>query len=250
MYKGKGSKAKCGDYRGISLLEAVGKVFARLLLNRLTDLACPEVIPEAQCGFLSGRGTVDMVFTARQLQGKCIEQSMSLYQVFVDFTKALNTVNRDAFWKILGKLGCPPSFVDKFRQLHRNMKAQVNFNGQLSEQIPFDNGVKQGDILAPKLFSVYLSIILWLALRDCNLVVMNCLRTTGKVFDLRRFSAKSKTSDCLARELLYADDADLVAHSVEDMHRAAERGDRGDKLPRAPNSKGPPKLEGFSMGWF
>ena len=40
--------------------------------------------------------------------------------------------------------------------------------------------------------------------------------TTGKVFYLQRFNAKSKTSDCLVRELLYADDADLVAHSLED----------------------------------
>ena len=215
LYKGKGSKAKCGDYHGISLLEAVGQVFARLILNRLTDLVYPEVIPEAQCGFRSERGTVDMVFTARQLQEKCIEQRMILYQVFVDLTKAFDVVNRDALWRILGKLGRPPSFVDKFKQLHRNMKAQVNFNGQLSEQISVDNGVKQGDIPAPTLFSIHLSAILWFAFHDCNLGVMIRFRTTGKVFDLRRFNAKSKTSDCLVRELLFADDADLVARSAE-----------------------------------
>ena len=49
-----------------------------------------------QCGFTEDRGTVDMVFTARQLQEKCIEQRLPLYQVFVDLTKAFDTVNRDA----------------------------------------------------------------------------------------------------------------------------------------------------------
>ena len=67
LYKDKDSKGKCGDYRGISLVEAAGKGFARLLLNRLTNLVCPEVIPLVQCGFRSGRGIVDMVFTAIQL---------------------------------------------------------------------------------------------------------------------------------------------------------------------------------------
>ena len=86
----------CGDYRGISLLESVGKVFSKLLLDRLTKWICPRVIPESQCGFRSGRGTVDMIFSVRQLQEKCIEHHVGLYQVFVDLTKAFDTVNRRA----------------------------------------------------------------------------------------------------------------------------------------------------------
>ena len=70
------------------------------------------------------------------------------------------------------------------------MQAQVNFNGQLSEQISVDNDVKKGDIPAPTLFSIYLSAILWFAFHDCNFGVMICFRTTGKVFDLRRLNAK------------------------------------------------------------
>ena len=55
LYKGKGSKSKCGDHRGISLLEAVGKVLSKILLNRLTKCICPVVIPESQCCFRDGR---------------------------------------------------------------------------------------------------------------------------------------------------------------------------------------------------
>ena len=64
LYKGKGSKTNCGDYRGISLLEAVGKVFSKVLSNHLIKWICPNVIP----------GTIDMIFSARQLMEKCIEQ--------------------------------------------------------------------------------------------------------------------------------------------------------------------------------
>ena len=53
-------------------------------------------------------GTIDMTFTARQLQEKCEEQNVDLYMTFVDLTKAFDTVSRDGLWKIMAKFGCPP----------------------------------------------------------------------------------------------------------------------------------------------
>ena len=223
LYKGKGKKSICSSYRGISLLETVGKVFARLLLNRLEKYVCPEVIPESQSGFRAGRGTVDMIFSARQIIEKCNEQRVPLCQVFVDLTKAFDTVNREALWKVLGKFGCTSSFVDKLRQMHRSMKARVNFNGQLSEELNIDNGVKQGDIPAPTLFSLYLTAVLWYAFHDCDIGVFLRFRTSGKVFNLRRFQADTLVHDSLIRELLYADDADLLTHSVADMQSVMDR---------------------------
>ena len=61
LYKGKGSKTNCGDYRGISLLEGVVKVFSKVLSNCLIKWICPNVIAESQCGFRTGRGTMDMI---------------------------------------------------------------------------------------------------------------------------------------------------------------------------------------------
>ena len=148
---------------------------------------------------------------------KCIEQRVPLYQVFVDLTKVFDTVNRSALWIILGKLGCPPQFVEMLKQLHRNMKARVNLNGSLSEPIPVDNGVKQGDIPAPTLFSIYFAVMLSYAFQDCDIGVFIRFRTSGKVFNLRRFNTKPKTFQSLVRELLFADDADLVANTEEDM---------------------------------
>jgi len=92
IYK-KGDRKICGNYHGISLLSIPEKVFARVLLNRLTSFA-EGLLPEAQCGFRVGRGTTNMLFSLKQIQEKCIEQNMPLYMVFVDFTKAFETVNR------------------------------------------------------------------------------------------------------------------------------------------------------------
>ena len=223
LFKEKGHKSVCGDYRGISLLESVGKVFARLLLNRLTTWISPSIISESQSGFRAGRGTNDMIFSARQLQEKCIEHMLPLIQVFIDLTKAFDTVNRSALWTILERLGCPHEFVDMLKQLHLNMKAQVNFNGSLSEPIPIDNGVKQGDILAPTLFSIYFAVAIAYAFQDCDIGVCLQFRTSGKLFNLSRLRCKSKVFQSMVRELLYADDVDLVAHSEEDMQSLMDR---------------------------
>ncbi|XP_076041920.1 uncharacterized protein LOC143025796 [Oratosquilla oratoria] len=85
-----------------------GKVLTRILLFRLLDHIAEEVIQESQSGFRKERSTVEMVFVARQLNEKAIEQQQDLYMIFVDLAKAFDTVNRTLLWEILRKFGCPP----------------------------------------------------------------------------------------------------------------------------------------------
>ena len=65
----KGDWSYCGNFRGISLLSAVGKVLADILLQRL-QFVFTEVYPESQHGYRSGRGMIDGIFTVRQLMQK------------------------------------------------------------------------------------------------------------------------------------------------------------------------------------
>lgn len=213
----KGSKAECGNFRGISLLSIVGKVFARILLNRLLQHITPAVIPESQCGFRANRGTVDMIFTARQLQEKCIEQNQDLFQCFIDLTKAFDTVNRKALWDVLLKLGCTQKFTNLVKSLHDGMQARINFNGCLSDPIPVENGVKQGDVLAPTLFAIYFAAVFHIAFKDNENGIYIRYRTDGKLFNIRRFLSSTKVLTVLIRDLLYADDCDLATHTEEDL---------------------------------
>ena len=73
LYRNKGDRNECNNYHGISLLITVGKMFARVILNRLQMLAA-RVYPESQCGFRAGRSTIDLIFSIRQLQEKSREQ--------------------------------------------------------------------------------------------------------------------------------------------------------------------------------
>ena len=77
LYKNKGEKSDCSNYRGITLLSIAGKILARVLLNRLIPTIAQEHTPESQCGFSANRGTVDVNFVLRQIQEKCREQNMT-----------------------------------------------------------------------------------------------------------------------------------------------------------------------------
>ena len=128
IYK-KRDRTECGNYRGISLLSAAGKIFARILLNRLSGHITPEVVPETQCGFRSNRGIVDMIFCLRHLQEKCIEQDRPLYIVFVDLAKAFDTVGKTGLWHILRKYGCHEKFTTMIESLHTGMMVHIRNGG-------------------------------------------------------------------------------------------------------------------------
>ena len=159
----KGDRKECGNYRGISLLSIVGKILSRVLLNRINEHISPNILPESQCGFRSGRSTMDMIFCLRQVQEKCIEQNMPLYVVFVDFSKAFDTVSRNGLWLVLRKFGCTERFVKIIEALHTGMQANVALSGTVSRDFSVRNGVKQVCVLAPTLFSMYLSAMLEVA---------------------------------------------------------------------------------------
>ena len=114
-----------------------------------------------------------------------------IYMVCVDFSKAFDTVGRTGLWQLLRKYGCPEKFTTIIEAIHTGMMANVSVGREVSESFGVTNGVKQGCVLAPTLFSIFLS-------------------------------AKTKTIRILMRMLLFADDSALVAHSAEEMQKIVD----------------------------
>ena len=106
-----------------------------------------------------------MIISARQRQERCIEQNLDQYQCFIDIAKTFDTVNREALWKVLGKLGCPPYFIALIRFLHDDVNALVTYNSTLAESVPVRNGVKQDCFLFPQLFGIFIAVVFKIALK-------------------------------------------------------------------------------------
>jgi hypothetical protein len=96
----------CSNYRGISLPSTSYKIVSNILLSRLIAYA-HVIIGDRQCGFRRNRSTTDQIFYIRQILEKTWEHNCSVYQLFIDFKKAHDSVRREALYNILIELEYP-----------------------------------------------------------------------------------------------------------------------------------------------
>jgi len=179
------------------------------------------ILPETQCGFHRGRSTIDMVFFARLIHEKCREQHRPLYMAFIDLSKAFDTIDRAILWKTLSKFGCPPIFLAILRDFHDDMSVQVIYDGPSSEFFPVQVGVKQGCVLAPVIFNIFMIAVALNVrnsfLQDNGITIK--YRLDGNMFNQRRLNDQSKTSVTHSYELQYADDTALVSHTADGLQQ-------------------------------
>ena len=93
---------------------------------------------------------------------------------------------------------------------------------KISESFGVPHVVRQGCILAPTLFSIFLSAMHDEAFRDLGGGVYIQSRQNAELFNVAHFRAKIKTTRILMRELLFADDGALVAHAAEEMQKIVD----------------------------
>ena len=95
--------------------------------------------------------------------------------------------------------------------------------GEFSEPFEVTNGVKQGCVLAPTLFSMMFSAMLMDAFQDSDTGFPIRYRFDGNIFNLRRLQAKTKVQTDVLDELLYTDDMDKNASTEAKMQRAMDQ---------------------------
>jgi sorting nexin-29 len=89
-----GDKTDCSNYRGISLLSTSYKILSNVILSRLIPYA-DEIIGDYQCGFRRNRSTTNQIFYIHQILEKKWEYNGTVYQLFIDFKKAYDSVRRE-----------------------------------------------------------------------------------------------------------------------------------------------------------
>ena len=161
----KGDRTECSNYRAISLLSVPGKVYTKILQQRLKRYV-EEVVGEEQAGFRRGRGTVDQIFVIRQLSEKYFEKNRTLYNNFIDFKHVFDSVLQEGLWQVLRYYGILEELVELLEDLYSKSVSSVRVDGELTEWVKIRVGVRQGCGLSPDLFNLLLEAMMSLAMKD------------------------------------------------------------------------------------
>jgi sorting nexin-29 len=101
----KGNKLDCHNYRGISLLSTMYKIYTNIIKMRL-EIYLESMIGEYQAGFRRGRSTTDQLFAVKQLLEKFWE-----HQIFVDFKQAYDSIKREKLCAAMQEMGIPNKLI-------------------------------------------------------------------------------------------------------------------------------------------
>lgn len=200
----KGDLTKPDNYRGISLISLVMKLYNRMIMNRLRPVLDPLLrIP--QNGFRQKRSTVGQIVALRRLLEGVRSKNLSCVLTFIDFRKAFDTIHRGKLMEILRAYGVPEKMVSAIAATYSQTWAKVRTPDGDTESFEILAGVLQGDTLAPFLFIVALDYALRCAIDGKEEELGFTLTKRAS----RRIPAKTLT------DLDFADDIALMSDSVQ-----------------------------------
>ena len=159
----KDDPSKAENYRGITLLSSLSKLFTSILNNRLYDYATKKgILKDEQGGFRKLHGTVDIIFILKMLIGKYVKsksqrQRNLLFSCFVDFSKAFDRVPRNKLFDKLRTVGIKGHFLEVLMSMYSNDKSAGKIENKITQTFLCHNCVKQGCMLSPTLFNILLS---------------------------------------------------------------------------------------------
>ena len=207
LWKGKGDRLECSNYRAVTLLSVPGKVFARVLLGRIRYHLLAYQRPE-QSGFTPKRSTIDRILALRILIERKREYQQRFLAVFVDLRKAFDSIDRESLWIILGLRGIPPGLVRLISALYTDTSSVVRCGSGISDSFPVNSGVRQGCILAPTLFNTCMDWVLGRVAADAD-----CGTSLG--------GARITDLDFADDAVIFAETLDALAGTLRELDKDA-----------------------------
>jgi Reverse transcriptase (RNA-dependent DNA polymerase)/Endonuclease-reverse transcriptase/Domain of unknown function (DUF6451) len=193
----KGDLSNCSNYRTISLINHTGKVLLIVLLNRLKNHLDPY-LSEEQAGFRKDRSTIHQILMLRLLAEKAKRQGKKIYNCFIDFQKAFDTIKHKIIWATLKSYGVETKMITLLQNIYEKSQSAVRIGDDYGEWFQTDVGTRQGDPLSPLLFITYLE----------------------RVMDqVRQNTCGINIGGVMINNLRFADDIDLIDEDVSSLQR-------------------------------
>ncbi len=186
-------------YRGITLLSVLGKLYTAILNERVTKwIEMRGILVEEQAGFRKNRSTVDQLFILTEM---IKNRRGETYVCFIDIQKAYDRVWRDGLWEKLYEYGMTGKMWRVLRNIYDSVESSVLVNDRQSRFFSIDTGLRQGCLLSPILFAIYINGL-------------------AEEINREKLGAKIvKYSDDRIGILLYADDIALIAESRSKLEK-------------------------------
>jgi len=191
----KGNKKDPHNYRGITLLESIMKLFTNILKDEITTYV---QMSDEQQGFRQNRSTTDAIFALRQVREKSIEYQVPAFLCFIDMTRAFDQVRLNDVITLLKSHNVPISLLNIIKELNSKTTTKIKCDSGLTKSITITQGIRQGDSLSPLLFSTVMDRII----QEVNTV-----------------QEGYRLGNSYVKILAYADDVVLLAESEDGLQR-------------------------------
>ncbi|XP_066597110.1 golgin subfamily A member 6-like protein 22 [Prorops nasuta] len=157
--KKKGEGRKVEEYRGVTLMDTLAKVYAGVLGERQEkEMKEKNMIGEGQTGYRKGRGVMEHIYTLNFLVNREVEEKGGgMVGCFIDLRAAFDTIDRGKLWKELERKGVSRDLREAIEGVYRETACKVKRGKEMGGKFWTEKGVKQGCPMSAKLFILYMA---------------------------------------------------------------------------------------------